>query len=56
MTPNPYAIPVEEFLGSARVPVEELTEIQAEPRPQPAGWSTPLPPCGDGVSGDADGE
>jgi hypothetical protein len=56
MTPNPYAIPVEELVGSARVPVEQLAEIQAEPRPRPADWSTGLVLCADGPSGDADGD
>ena len=54
MTENSYAIPVEELVARARVPVTDQVELQVEPGRPPADWSAGGPPCGDG--GDADGE
>ena len=55
MTENPYAIPVEDLIDSARVPVaEQLVEL-SEWR-LPVDWSAGPIPYGDGMAGDADGE
>jgi hypothetical protein len=57
MTPNRYAVPLEQ-LDSLRVePASQLTG-QVEPtQPDSADWSGAQPhPFGDGMSGDADGE
>jgi hypothetical protein len=54
MTENPYAIPVEELLARARVPVTDQVQLQVEPGQSPADWSDGGPPFGDG--GDADAE
>jgi hypothetical protein len=56
MTENPYAIPAEELVNSARVPAAEQVEAQAEPQQPPSDWSTGRFPYGDGTSGDADGD
>jgi hypothetical protein len=55
MTESPYAIPEEDLVKTARVPVAEQVEIQSEPRPDATVWTGPNP-FGDGASGDADGE
>ena len=54
MTENPYAIPVEDLVGSARVPVAEQVVEQPERRPV-SDSAGPLP-SGDDMTGDADGE
>ena len=54
MRENPYAIPVEELVARARVPVVDQVELQPEPQQPAADWSTSVAPYGDG--GDADGE
>jgi len=54
MTENPYAIPVEELVARARVPVVDQVELQLESQQPQADWSTNVAPYGDG--GDADGE
>jgi hypothetical protein len=55
MTENPYAIPVEDLVDSARVPAAEQVVAQPEPRPVSDSGAGPLP-YGDGMTGDADGE
>jgi hypothetical protein len=55
MTENPYAIPVEDLVASARVPAAEQVVEQPEHR-LPVDWSAGLNPYGDGMAGDADGE
>ncbi|MFD2093889.1 hypothetical protein [Blastococcus deserti] len=52
MTDNPYAIPVDELVPRARVPLAEQVEV--EPAQFPADPSAGVPLHGDG--GDADGE
>ena len=55
MTENPYAVPVEDLVNSARVPVAEQVVEQSELRPVPSSWAGPIP-YADGMTGDADGE
>ena len=55
MSESPYAIPDDELVQPARVPVAEQVEIRSEPRPDATVWTGPNP-VGDGASGDADGE
>ncbi len=55
MTESPYAIPVDELVPRARVPVTEQVEVQAEPR-HPAVDPAGVLPHGDGMSGDAEGD
>jgi hypothetical protein len=56
MAEQRYAIPVDELVSSAQVPVGEQVETQAYPGHPPADWSTGGHPYGDGMSGDADGD
>jgi len=51
-----YAIPVDELVARARVPVADQVEIQPEPPQPPPDWSTGLVADADGMSGDADGD
>jgi hypothetical protein len=53
MTENPYAIPLEDFVRSARVPVDAQVEVQDQYVPAP-DWSSGVNPYGDGMSGEAD--
>lgn len=55
MTESPYAIPVEDLVDNARVPVAEQVVEQPERRLVPDPPAGPHP-YGDGMSGDADGE
>jgi hypothetical protein len=55
MSESPYAIPEDDLVDQARVPVAEQVEIQSEPRPDAAAWTGPNP-FGDGTIGDADAE
>jgi hypothetical protein len=55
MTENPYAIPVEELVDRARVPVTEQLVEQPERRLVGDSSAGPMP-FGDGMAGDADGE
>jgi hypothetical protein len=55
MTENPYAIPLEDLVDSARVPLPAQVEEQAEQR-FPVGDPSGHPLWADGMSGDADGE
>jgi hypothetical protein len=55
MSESPYAIPEDDLVRTARVPVAEQVEVQAEPRPDATVWQGPNP-FGDGATGDADGE
>jgi hypothetical protein len=57
MTPNRYAVPLEQ-LDAEHVESADQVTAQPEPsRPDSAIWSgSPLHPFGDGMSGDADGE
>ncbi len=55
MSESPYAIPVEDLVDSARVPVAEQVVEQPDRRlvsDSPAGPN----PYGDGMAGDADGD
>ena len=54
MTDNPYAIPLEDLVRRAWVPVTEQVVEQPCPAPPPVDWSSGVP-LGDG-GGDADGE
>jgi hypothetical protein len=56
MTEQRYSIPLDELVSSARVPVSEQVEVQAEPRQPEPDWSPGVHPCVDGMSGDADGD
>jgi hypothetical protein len=55
MTENPYAIPVEDLVDSARVPVAEQLVKQPERRLVSDSSAGPNP-YWDGIAGDADGE
>jgi hypothetical protein len=55
MTENPYAIPVEDLVNSARVPAAEQVVEHPELRAVPDPWAGPIPHA-DGMSGDADGD
>jgi len=55
MSESPYAIPEEELVRTARVPLTEQVQMQAEPRPDATIWQGPNP-FGDGASGDVDGD
>ena len=54
MSESPYAMPVEEFLRTTRVPAAELVVEQPPLAVPPADWSSGVP-LGDGGC-DADGE
>jgi hypothetical protein len=54
MTENPYAIPVEDLVDGARVPVTEQVVEQPDRRLFGDSSAGPIP-IGDGI-GDADGE
>ena len=56
MTEQRYSIPVDDLVSSARIPVGEQVEVQAEPRQPAPDWSFDVLPYGDGMSGDADGD
>lgn len=56
MTEKRYSIPADELESSARVPVGDQVEVQAEPRQPGSDWSAGVTPYGDGMSGDADGD
>jgi len=56
MTEPRYAIPLDELVSGARVPISQQVEIQAEPQQPPVGWSTDVLSYGDGMPGDADGD
>ena len=53
MTDSPYAIPVEELVDSARVPVTE--QVQEQPERRLFGDSGDYSVWGDGLACDADG-
>jgi hypothetical protein len=55
MTENPYVIPVEDLVDSARVPFAEQVVEQPERRFFGDSSAGPLP-FADGMAGDADGE
>ncbi|SNR54876.1 hypothetical protein [Blastococcus mobilis] len=52
MTANPYAVPVDQFVARARVPLVDQVELQPEAQQPPADWSTDVVTYG----GDVDGE
>lgn len=57
MTENPYAIPVEDLVASARVPVaEQVVEVEQPDRRLVSDSSAGPLPYADGMAGDADGE
>jgi hypothetical protein len=56
MSENPYAIPVEDLVASARVAPEAQIELQAEHRAVAPDWANPANLYADGMSGDADGD
>jgi hypothetical protein len=55
MSESPYAIPVEDLVDSARVPLTEQIQEQPERRYFGGESGGPLP-WPDGMAGDADGE
>jgi hypothetical protein len=55
MTENPYAVPLEDLVDSARVPVADQVVEQAELRPVHDFRAGPIV-YADGTAGDADGE
>jgi hypothetical protein len=55
MSESPYAVPEDELVGSARVPVAEQVEIHSEPRPDTSIWTGPNP-YGDQCGSDTDGD
>jgi hypothetical protein len=55
MTENPYAIPVEDLVDSARVPVVRQVTEQSARRLVSDSSAGPFL-CGDGMAGDGDGE
>ena len=56
MTQNPYAVPVEELVASARVERGDQVEEQAQPALRPAESSPGIHPYGDGAGPDTDGD
>jgi hypothetical protein len=56
MTDNPYAIPAEDLIASARVPRADQVEGQAVPEAGHGEWTPGLTPWADGGSGDVDGD
>lgn len=56
MTEQRYSIPVDDLVASARVPVTEQVEVQAEAQQPATGRSAVVHPYGDGMSGDVDGD
>jgi hypothetical protein len=56
MTDNPYAIPADDLVASARVARTEQVEVQALPEAGAGDWSPRLHPWADGGGGDADGD
>ena len=56
MSENPYAIPAEDLVASARVEVVDQVEEQAQPSSAAPDRSNPVSPYADGMSGDADGD
>jgi hypothetical protein len=52
MSESPYAVPVEDFLRTTRVPTSEQVVEQAVPAAPPVDWSSGVP---DGDGCDADG-
>jgi hypothetical protein len=57
MTPNRYAVPLEQ-LDSVRVAESEQVSAQPDTQhPDSTSWAAPaLHPFGDGMTGDADGD
>jgi hypothetical protein len=56
MTPNRYAVPIDELESGARIPLADQVEEQAEAPREVVDWSSGTNLYGDGMSGDADGE
>ena len=56
MRPNRYAVPVDELESSARIPLAEQVEEQAEAPREVVDWSNGTNLYGDGAIGDADGD
>lgn len=56
MTEQRYTIPVDDLVSSARIPVADQVEGQAERQRPATDWSAGVHPYGDGMSGDADGD
>jgi hypothetical protein len=56
MTDNPYAIPVEDLVATARVPRSEQVEVQPLPDGAHDDWAPGLYPYGDGAGEDVDGD
>ncbi len=56
MTEQRYSIPVDDLVASARVPVTEQVEEQADSHRPATDGSAGVHPYGDGMSGDADGD
>lgn len=55
MSESPYAIPEDELVESARVPVAEQSEVHSEARPDPRIWTGPNP-YGDQPGADPDSD
>jgi hypothetical protein len=55
MSESPYAIPEDDLVERARVPIAEQVEIASEPRPDAGVWTGPNP-FGDATIGDADSD
>ena len=56
MTPNRYAVPIDELESGARVPLADQVEEQAEAPREVVDWSNGTNLYGDGTIGDADGD
>ena len=56
MSESPYAIPVDDLLAGARVPVADQVEGQAEPYPPEPAVSHGFLRFADGGGGDVDGD
>jgi hypothetical protein len=56
MSESPYAIPVADLVASARVPVADQVEAQAEPHPPEPAPLHGFLRFADGGGGDADGD
>ena len=54
MSESQYAIPEDELLKAARVPLADQVQVQPEPRPDVVWGGAPT--VGDGTGCDADGE
>ena len=56
MTDNPYAIPADDLVASARIPRSDQVEVQSLPEVGRGDWFPELRPYGEGAGGDVDGD